>query len=215
MTGRIQYDGTGVAEALRASFVADTPVVQKVSEWLQRSCDCELSFLNTDRQLIAGRELYEFNLISRKSGTRVSLRDVGEGIAQSLPIVALCHQAAAGILGENAILAMEQPELHLHPRAAVELADEIVACVASGSSATHLIETHSESVLLSVQTAIVKKQIFPEQVIVYWVSQADGNSSLQKISFDDEGYPTGAWPSDVFRETLRQARYLSSLRTGA
>jgi predicted ATPase len=83
----------------------------------------------------------------------------------------LCHQARLGQLGDSPILAFEQPELHLHPAAAVHLADEVIACIAQGSQASHVVETHAESMLLSVQIAIVEGRIRPD-VVVYWVSPA-------------------------------------------
>lgn len=209
---RIWPDGTGTAAALRASYLAQDGVTDAVSKWMKSACDCELSFAETDKQVVNGQALYSLRVKVAKNETAISIQDVGEGVAQALPVVTLCHQGLAGTLGDAPILAFEQPELHLHPRAAVALSEEIADCVAKGSTARHVIETHSESVLLSVQSAIVQGKLKPDDVVVYWVSQEEGRASLRRISFDSDGYPSNGWPAGVFREVLEQARQLATLR---
>lgn len=209
----IRPDGSGTAEALRASFLSGDGVAEAVSDWLKRASGAELSFAATDEQLVGGRVMVPFRLrVTPASDTQVAVTDLGEGISQALPVVTLCHKARLGLLGDHPILAIEQPELHLHPQATVCLADEVVSCVANGSKARHVIETHSESFLLSLQIALVQKRLKASEVVVYWVSSADGASTLRKIEFDDEGFPISGWPAGVFRETLEQARQLGKLR---
>lgn len=209
--GEIKPDGAGVAEAIRISAAAGDGAAEAVSKWLEKTCQCSLSFAASDEALLYNRRFYPFDVITA-TGRRIAVRDVGEGIAQALPVVMLCHQARLGRSGANPILAFEQPELHLHPTAAVHLADEIIACIAQGSRASHVIETHAESMLLSVQIAIVEGRIRPEDVVVYWVSPGDLGTTLRPITFDESGFAIGGWPQGVFRETLDQARRLAQLR---
>lgn len=210
-SGQITFEGSGVAQAIRLSATAKDGAAEAVSKWLQKTCNCTLSFASSDEVLAFNRRFYPFNVVT-SSGRQIAVRDVGEGIAQALPVVMLCHQARLGQLGPNPILAFEQPELHLHPSASVKLADEIVACIADGSEASHVIETHAESMLLSVQIAIVEKRISPDDVIVYWVSSGEAGTSLRPIKFDKDGFAEGGWPQGVFRETHDQARRLAQLR---
>ncbi len=211
--GKIKSDGTGVAEAIRISAAADDGAAEAVSSWLEKTCQCKLSYAASEETLAFNRRFFPFNVING-SGRHIAVRDVGEGVAQALPVVMLCHQARLEQLGANPILAFEQPELHLHPAASVHLADEIISCIAAGSAASHIIETHAESMLLSVQIAIVQQRIRPEDVVVYWVSADETGTSLRPITFDAEGFAAGGWPQGVFRETLEQARRLSELRIG-
>lgn len=204
-------DGSGVAEAIRLSAAANDGAADAVSKWLYKMCRCTLSFASSDEAIAFNRRFFPFNVITAQ-GEQIAVRDVGEGIAQALPVVMLCHQARLGQLGENPILAFEQPELHLHPSASVHLADEIISCISKGSTASHVIETHAESMLLAVQIAIVEKRIRPQDVVVYWVSSSEKGTSLRPITFDEEGYAVGGWPQGVFRETQDQARRLAQLR---
>lgn len=213
---RVAHDGSGTAEVLRLSQTADDGISTSVSAWLKAACGFELTYAETDEQIALGRQNYSFEVRpSRNWPSSMSVRDVGEGISQALPVVTLCHQARLGFLGDNPILVFEQPELHLHPRATVALADEIISCAVDGPQTCHLIETHSESFLLGIQIALVEKRIEPSRVVVYWVEMEAQESSLRKIEFDEEGYPISGWPEGVFKETLSQAQYLSRLRLRA
>jgi len=210
---RIEPDGSGVEVVLRASQLEADGVADAVSAWLKAACGCELSFASTDTQVVLGRALHPFQIRGlHGTDAMVAVRDVGEGVAQALPVVTLCHQALRGQLGPTPILLFEQPELHLHPHAGVRLAEEVVNCVVNHSPAIHVIETHSESFLLSMQIALVEGKISPDDIRVYWIEQTAAGSSLLPIEFDSEGYPSAGWPEGVFREALGQARRLAELR---
>lgn len=208
----IRPDGLGTAEVLRASSISSDGVADQVSEWLNKICGCRLSFSSLDGEVLHGRQWYPFNVNPEGSGVDLAVRDVGEGISQALPVITLCKLASNGNLGAQPVLAIEQPELHLHPKAITELANGIVDCLVLGTPATHIIETHSESFLLAIQIALLEGRIAPADVVVHWVSASSEGASLTKIEFDDRGYPSTGWPSGVFRESLEQARRVSELR---
>ena len=81
-------------------------------------------------------------LIETKNGIEVKPNDVGSGITQVFPII------VASVHDEHSILAIEQPELHIHPRIQQQIADMFIA---QRSDATiFLIETHSEHLMLRI-----------------------------------------------------------------
>lgn len=209
-SAEIGPDGSGTAEALRISALRGDGVAEAVSKWLGTACGCELTFAATDAEVVFGRQWFPFQI--RTSGGAVAVPDVGEGVAQALPVVTLCRQAAVGLLGDYPVLALEQPELHLHPKAAAALAEEVVACVAEGSRAAHVIETHSEHFLLALQVALLRGRLTSDQLLIYWVANDGEGAQLRRIEFDKEGFPTEGWPEGVFREALEQARRIAELR---
>ena len=57
----------------------------------------------------------ELVLVDQRSNTVVTHRDVGIGISQVLPVLVMAYGS------KDKLLAMEQPEIHLHPALQAEL----------------------------------------------------------------------------------------------
>jgi hypothetical protein len=87
-------------------------------------------------------------LVDDRTGVALEPSDVGVGISQVLPIlVAAVHR---GRSGAGRFVLVEQPELHIHPKLQVNLADLFIEQSRAGSLSEHtfLLETHSEHILL-------------------------------------------------------------------
>jgi hypothetical protein len=107
---------------------------------------------------------------------RINLVDTGEGMAQVLPVLVLGVQALQGELGRESVLAIEHPELHLHPAAQRDLASFFCELAHKAGAPRVVVETHSENLLLRVQLAIARGEVPPERVLVYWVRELDDGS---------------------------------------
>ena len=123
--------------------------VQEVSAWLER-LDLAQS---VEPQLVSeiGALFTEFAVTLRESAEAapVPLSAMGFGASQVLPIIVQCVKAKPGSL-----VIIEQPELHLHPRAQAELGDVFIAM--SHRGVHFLIETHSEHLLLRLRRRIAE-----------------------------------------------------------
>lgn len=138
----------------------------------------------------------------------VNLCDTGEGYSQVLPVlVALARARFDGPL----CVCLEQPELHLHTRAQVELAKLLVDSANQEKEPRILVETHSEVLLTSVQLAIANGEIPPEKVRVYWVeSQSIGTSNIISIEFNEKGQPNSSALMGAFDEAVQLGQALIS-----
>jgi predicted ATPase len=217
----VKFDGRNTAETLWHLGEHQTQSFQEINEWLIEACgrkiDISTVFSNAEGN---GRRTVRLETSpvtddeAKRGRFRVAILDSGEGIAQALPVVTLCAQAANGELGDSPIIAIEQPELHLHPRATVAMANFLVKCIRKSKNVRFVIETHSENLLLALQTALVEKTLLVDEVACYW-AQSDPlgeGSTLTEISFDEEGYVSEEWPEDVFSETVNQAKELLKKR---
>ena len=143
----------------------------------------------------------------------VDIVDTGEGLAQVLPVavaVATAMQEADG-----ALVALEQPELHLHPRLHEELARWFCAAVQQNTNLRLVIESHSENLLLALLIEIIEGRLSPDDMNVYWVHQStQGHSYAERVTFDDNAIPQGGWPTDVFQEDAALATRLNTARLG-
>ncbi|HUT92245.1 MAG TPA: AAA family ATPase [Thermoguttaceae bacterium] len=120
----------------------------------------------------------------------VSIADVGFGVSQALPVVVALHAA-----GPEHLVYLEQPEIHLHPRAQVAMASVLARAVQRGVRV--LIETHSPLLLLAVQHLVATGTIAPDAVKLHWFtrSEEDGGTSVTSADLDDAG-AFGDWPED-------------------
>ncbi|NUT90132.1 AAA family ATPase [Pseudomonas corrugata] len=131
-----------------------------------------------------------------------SIADVGFGFSQVLPILV---QAAAMDPGETLII--EQPELHLHPRAQVAFANFLTA--ASRQGIKFIIETHSEHILKGLQLNISNTtskakghkedlNLSCDSLKIYYFHKDDSHD-LMKLN--QWGEIEGGWPSGFFDES--------------
>jgi hypothetical protein len=137
----------------------------------------------------------------------VSLADVGVGISQVLPVLVALRKAQT-----DQIVYLEQPEIHLHPRAQVELGTILARATARGVRV--LVETHSSLLLLGIQSAVVEGVLNPELVQLHWFSRdARGVTQVTSAELDDHG-AFGKWPADFDDVALRAYdRYLKAVES--
>jgi len=132
----------------------------------------------------------------------INLADVGAGISQVLPIVV--QRQFEQINQKSAHLEIiEQPELHLHPKAHTELADLYIAALQQANT-NFIIETHSENFLLRIRRRIAEGKLNPDKVIIYWIDD-EPNQRIQAIHIDKHG-AVNNWPKGVFAEDFEEAK---------
>jgi AAA ATPase domain len=135
----------------------------------------------------------------------VSIADVGFGVSQTLPVVVALRAARPGQL-----VYIEQPEIHLHPRAQVAMARLLVNAANRGVRV--VAETHSSLILLAVQTFVAEGVIAPDLVGLNWFcrNQRSGTTQIKSAHLDEAGR-FGDWPEDFDNVALKtESRYLSA-----
>ncbi|WP_437673231.1 AAA family ATPase [Sorangium sp. So ce131] len=134
----------------------------------------------------------------------VSIADVGFGISQCLPVLVALLTARPGQL-----VYIEEPEIHLHPRAQVAMAQLLADAASRGVRV--VVETHSSLLLLGVQALVAEGALRPELVALHWFSlDKDGATQVRSADLDEAG-AFGDWPEDFAEVALdAQARYLDA-----
>jgi predicted ATPase len=128
---------------------------------------------------------------NRKSAEsdRVSIADVGLAVSQVLPVLAALIVAEPGQL-----VYIEQPEIHLHPRAQWRLAKLLAN--AANRGVRLVIETHSSLLLRGILTSVAKGTITPQKVALHWFTRnEDGVTTVRTADIDEQGR-FGDWPAD-------------------
>lgn len=151
-------------------------------------------------------------MISCKNGTKRNLVDMGFGFTQMLPILALIWNGVflrnemknsyiRGI-GDERIIVIEQPELHLHPRFQSKFAKMLISlisdCKSKQMDVRFIIETHSETILNEIGSSIAGSEFNREDVNVFmFVSDDKQESHICCSSYNKDGF-LNDWPVDFF-----------------
>jgi predicted ATPase len=166
----------------------------------------------------------EFN----KYGTRRRLRiqqtadfvkveppDIGVGISQVVPVVVIALDTRDGII------AIEQPELHLHPAMQAELGDLFIESAIGHlyhesvpkTKNQFLIETHSEHVILRILKRIRETSAnkisstaptTPEDVSLLFISKDAQGTAVTPLRIDKHGHIIDHVPGGFFEEGFRE-----------
>jgi predicted ATPase len=129
--------------------------------------------------------------------------NVGFGYSSFLPII------VTGLIakpGEKIII--ENPEIHLHPKAQSALIEFLIKVANTGVQV--FIESHSDHVLNALRIVTKNKLIKPEDANILFFGLENGNSKIIKPTLDENGR-IDQWPEYFFDET---AKSLASLAAG-
>jgi hypothetical protein len=142
-----------------------------------------------------------------KTGIELMPQDVGIGISQTLPVIIGALHIKEGIL------AIEQPELHIHPALQVALGDLFISR-SRESQVCFLLETHSEHLMLRFLRRIRetdegnlppgKDPIRPNELAVYYVEQGKTGVSALPIRISEDGEFIDRWPKGFFSERMEE-----------
>ena len=103
--------------------------------------------------------------------------NVGFGVSQTLPIL------VSGLTMRVAdTLLLEQPEIHLHPKAQMAIGDFLVSLANCGKGA--VVETHSDHIINRIVKRIMDGSIDKENVAIYFIENTDNCSTISKVQVD-------------------------------
>jgi hypothetical protein len=215
------YPMTAVAKLYPGTFEAYTAAV--VAHWQSEKDNAKLDQLNEDLlalgltwKVAANRlndtqvELVVGRLPRAAVGGAwdlVNIADVGFGVSQALPVAVALQAASPG-----QVVYLEQPEIHLHPRAQVALASVLAKAARRGVQV--VAETHSSLLLLAIQSLAAEgTKLAPEEVKLHWFTRdsSDGATVVTSADMDSKG-SFGDWPEDFGKVELDlESRYLDAV----
>ncbi len=149
----------------------------------------------------------ELVLVDQRTSTVVTHRDVGIGISQVLPVLVMAYGS------QGKLLAMEQPEIHLHPALQAELADVFIESALGTRQNTFILETHSEHLILRLMRRMRETYqgkrtggllVTPADVSVLYVEPDGARSIIREMPLNELGELVKSWPGGFFEEGLRE-----------
>jgi putative AbiEii toxin of type IV toxin-antitoxin system/AAA ATPase-like protein/uncharacterized protein DUF3696 len=142
------------------------------------------------------------SVLDSKIGVESKLIDVGYGASQVIPVIQACLSASGGPL------LVEQPEIHLHPKAQSIIAD--LLCKTSLRRQV-IVETHSEHMINRARILVATGELKPEDVIVNYVLREKSGSRVISIPIGSDGEFLRPWPDGFFDERYQDTMTLLRL----
>lgn len=201
-TGKREYPKTRIENRIVGSFdhyIAS--ILSDMKEFKLTNIILDMNHLNLTSDIITRRKAngqISVHVSRQKNGIpqndlekgkHVNIVDVGVGILQVLPIVVALRYAKQGQL-----VIIEQPEVHLHPKAQRLFCDLLIESAKRGVKV--VLETHSQIILRGIQILVANKEISTNDVNLIWFSLNNNG-----LTVADEGQlnTDGAylnWPTD-------------------
>jgi ABC-type transport system involved in cytochrome c biogenesis ATPase subunit len=138
------------------------------------------------------------------------------GFHQVFPII-----VQLGLMRQGELIGIENPEVHLHPSAQLEITQALAAHAASGRLI--LVETHSDLVVRRVIRSVLEEDLSQAQVRIYFtdiereVSGPSGAalrySTLNPIRMDERGRISN-WPEGFLNDDVRESQRLLDIMYG-
>jgi hypothetical protein len=181
--------------------------------------DKEVNDTREIRDLIeALPERVKVTLEDSSNGLSVMPQDIGVGISQLFPVV------VASVYFKEALVAIEQPELHVHPKLQTEMADLFIRQSLDAKN-QFLLETHSEHLMLRLlrrvrdsmaalespneqpdplasapEKTAKKDSIQPGHLAVHYVETTSQGTRFTRLRVSSDGDFLDEWPDGFFDE---------------
>ena len=183
---KVDTDGAGYIDQIIEWEETDP---DKLAELAKIMSELELFKEIKSNKFKGGR--FELAVKTQTNSELATLTDVGFGISQFLPIIVADLQ-----LGDNSCLALSQPEIHLHPKIQA-LFGNFLANQIKHTQKQYIVETHSEYLLNRIRLLLVKGELKPEDVRVYYFENDGIKTSTYNVEFTKDGQIKGA-PDSFF-----------------
>jgi len=130
-----------------------------------------------------------FQIMVNVAGPPRNLADVGYGVSQALPLL-----VESVLATPNRRLLVQQPEVHLHPRAQAALGTFFARLVAAQHK-NFVIETHSEYLIDRVRQEVASRTVKADDVLILFLDREGVETTVHQLTVDEAGNVTGAPPS--------------------
>jgi hypothetical protein len=140
-------------------------------------------------------------VVKFREGPAVNLVDVGYGVSQALPFL-----VDTMLANRSTIFLMQQPEVHLHPRAQAQVGT-FLGQTAKALGQRFVVETHSDYLIDRVRVDVRDRvALRPEDVTILYFEKAGVETKIFPLSIDKNGNIQHAPPGyrDFFLQEERR-----------
>jgi predicted ATPase len=202
----VDYQGNNLAMFLRALTNSE---MESFSAWTLDNLGFKPSIKFSEGHI-------SVTICSKDSDKNLNIADTGFGFSQILPVITQLWslsskenlQSTSRRVNRGTITyAIEQPELHLHPRLQGNLTDALVKSIKTAKEKNIdlrlMIETHSEVLVNRLGQLIAEGEISEDEINIVLFEPSDqlGEVTIRNVQFDSDGYLLD-WPLGFFEMEL-------------
>ncbi len=118
---------------------------------------------------------------------------LGTAVSYLAKVIIMCLRAKSGDL-----LMIENPEIHLHPKAQAKLGEFLTIIANAGVNL--IIETHSEHIINKIQYMIFSKKLDTEKLAIYY--KGNSREAFEQVVIDESGRYSVDFPEGFFDASL-------------
>lgn len=190
-----------------ARFAQGVPerLIDQVDHWLQEispGAHLELQEVRGADLMISG---FAFDRPKDTQTRPFRATNVGFGLSYTLPVLTALLAAPRG-----ALVVIENPEAHMHPRGQTRLGQLCALAAADGVQV--IIETHSDHVMDGARIEVRSGVLSPDDAVFHYFERRKGEGRVVTPKLDREGR-LSEWPEGFFDEHRRNTAALIRPRT--
>ncbi|EGR2773255.1 DUF3696 domain-containing protein [Vibrio parahaemolyticus] len=203
----LDQDGTNAAHILWAKKKDTVKWKKEEFDLIDALSEC-LNCMGLSQKITpekVGEIIYRVELSERNASSNVSLADVGFGYSQILPVILL------GLLSRKGdTVLLEQPEIHLHPSSAANLADLFLGFIKDDKK--FMVETHSPELINRLRLRVIENPELKNDINIVFVESTEGEGSKVKQFEIDENGMFPEWPDGFIDESKKIADAIINAR---
>lgn len=131
-----------------------------------------------------GTAVFSLDVLDRETGVSCELVNEGFGVNQ------LVFLLAKALRSDVRIVAIEEPEIHLHPSAQRKLAQALVS-ITHGENKRFIITTHSESFLVALLAEVARGNLKPNEIACYLAVKDGREARFERQRVNERGQIEG------------------------
>lgn len=170
----------------------------KESDTLQAQLNYWLSYITAQNIELTTEKVSEETLFVRYKSNgipNISPLNLGTGVTYLAEVLITCLRAK-----KDDVIAIENPEIHLHPSAQAKLG-EFLSFIANAGIQV-IVETHCEHLINRVQYEVYKHNLSHDAVTILYKKSID--TPFEEIRLKNEGNYTVDFPDGFFDATLKE-----------
>lgn len=141
------------------------------------------------------KDSWLFQIQAKVDNNYINIADVGYGVSQVLPVI-----LDAIVAEQNTTTLLQQPEVHLHPKAQAALGT--LFCQLAATGRRYVIETHSDFLINRIPIEISRGTLNCEDAALLYFEKGKGTIKIHSLTYDSAGNIIGA--PDSYREFFIQ-----------